>query len=343
MVTLTSPATHPGASPVLAASGVEKVFESGDGIRALDLEVPAGTIVGLVGPSGSGKTTAVRLMTGVLEPTAGSLRVLEKDPRDFDARTRLRLGYMPQHSVLYPNLSVRENLMFFASLYGAEWAQPGALRGALEFVELDGHDSKRVSEISGGMQRRLSLAATLIHEPELMFLDEPTAGIDPILRRKFWDRFTQLKERGKTLIVTTQYVGEAAYCDYVAVLADGELLTVETPDGLRRAAFGGDVVHVEFAQRPDPELIEQVREVTAAGECEVTGPRQLRLVVDEAAVALPALSAWLGEHDVAIEQAEESLPPFDDVFVELVSKYRHEDPLPQQDRMGELIGSGQHA
>lgn len=325
MVAVASTQTDNSQEPVLAASSVSKIFDSGDGIHGIDLTVPPGTIVGFIGPSGSGKTTAVRLMTGILEPTQGRLSVLGEIPSHFDPATRQRLGYMPQHSVLYPNLSVWENLNFLASLYGAAHRDRTTLSSALEFVELDGHESKRVADISGGMKRRLALAATLIHEPELIFLDEPTAGIDPILRRKFWDHFTALTDSGKTLIVTTQYVGEAAYCDYVAVLADGELLLVETPDGLRRAAYGGDIVNLELVDRPDPALIERIAATAAAIECTPMGARGLKLIVDEAAVALPRLSAWLGEHGVEIDQAEEFLPPFDDVFVELVSRYRREN------------------
>ncbi len=309
---------------VVRAEDVSKIFDSGDGIHTLDINVPAGSVVGFIGPSGSGKTTAVRLMTGVLSPTGGDLTVFGGRPTTFDAATRQRLGYMPQHSVLYPNLSVWENLAFFASLYGGKWRKRPHLEAALEFVELDGHQTKRVSDISGGMKRRLALATTLIHRPELVFLDEPTAGIDPILRRKFWDRFAALTEEGRTLVVTTQYVGEAAYCDHVAVLADGRLLLVETPDGLRRAAYGGDIVDVELTEAPDARLIEDLRRVTAASDCVPTGQRRLRFTVEEAAVAVPALSTWLGERNIGIEQAEEWLPPFDDVFVELVSRHRIE-------------------
>ena len=305
---------------VLRASGLGKIFETGDGIADLDLTVERGSILGLIGPSGSGKTTAVRMMTGVLEPTSGSLEVLGQNPRDFDSATRVRLGYMPQLSVLYPDLTVEENLRFLGSLYGKDAKTPEAMAAVLDFVELEDHEDKRVSAISGGMQRRLSLAATLIHEPELMFLDEPTAGIDPILRRKFWDHFTDLKEAGKTLIVTTQYVGEAAYCDHVAVLAEGRLLMVETPDGLRRAAYGGDVVVIEFARRPSEQTIESIVAVSGATSWRPTGMNRIEIVVEEAAVSLPTTVAWLNENGVAIEQAEEVLPPFDDVFVDIVKK-----------------------
>lgn len=313
-----------GTHPIVVASDVTKTFETGDGVHSLTFDVPAGSILGFIGPSGSGKTTTVRVMTGVLTPTQGAIEVLGAIPAEFDRETRERIGYMPQLSVLYPNLSVWENLSFLAALYGRKWRKPERLRQVLEFVELAGHEGKRVNDISGGMQRRLSLAATLVHQPELMFLDEPTAGIDPILRRKFWDRFTDLKDEGRTIIVTTQYVGEAAYCDYVAVLSDGKLLLVDTPEGLRRQAYGGDVLVVEFQRRPPHDVVEQARTMTGAVSCEPFGPRGLRLVVDEAGVALPKLSSWFAEHDIEIEQAEEYFPPFDDVFVELINSHREE-------------------
>lgn len=321
-----APASSATSSPpelvVARASRASKVFDSGDGVRDINLEIPVGSIFGFIGPSGSGKTTTVRLFTGVVVPTDGEVTVFDKIPHRFDTATRSRLGYMPQLSVLYPDLSVAENLRFLAALYGAG-NDASAIARVLDFVELSGHEKKKVSEISGGMQRRLSLAAALIHHPDLLFLDEPTAGIDPVLRRKFWDRFTDLKEEGRTLFVTTQYVGEAAYCDYVGVLADGRLLLVDTPEGLRRAAFGGDVIDVEFSSRPDADTVEAMGRAISASASTMTSPINLRLTVEEAATALPMLGAWCNDHSVPVELAEEWVPPFDDVFVEIVEKYRN--------------------
>ncbi|NIP55185.1 MAG: ATP-binding cassette domain-containing protein, partial [candidate division Zixibacteria bacterium] len=144
-------------------------------------------------------------------------------------------------------LTVWENMNFAASLYGFPLRRKERLHELLELVELIGHEGKKVRNLSGGMKSRLGLATSIIHRPQLLFLDEPTTGIDPVLRRKFWDYFQQLKRDDRTLFVTTQYVGEAAYCDYVGVMMDGRLLMVETPEGLRRRALGGEVIHLNLA------------------------------------------------------------------------------------------------
>lgn len=314
-------ADNPGSFLVASASRAAKVFDSGDGVRDINLDIPEGSIFGFIGPSGSGKTTTVRMFTGVVLPTDGTVHVFGEVPSEFDADMRSRLGYMPQLSVLYPDLSVQQNLKFLGSLYGESLSRE-RMAEVLDFVELAGHEKKRVRDISGGMQRRLSLAAALIHKPDLIFLDEPTAGIDPVLRRKFWDHFTELKQQGRTLFVTTQYVGEAAYCDYVGVLADGQLLLVETPEGLRRAAYGGDLIDIEFANRPNKSVISELAGRFNAFQVTQTSPVSWRIVVDEAATTLPELGAWFKDNDVAITTAEEHVPPFDDVFVELVEAYR---------------------
>jgi ABC-2 type transport system ATP-binding protein len=170
------------------------------------------------------------------------------------------------------------------------------------------------------MQRRLALAATLIHNPDLLFLDEPTAGIDPILRKKVWDHFGDLKNQGRTLFVTTQYVGEAAYCDRVGILAEGRLIAVDTPEGLRRQAFGGEVLDVIFARPLLGPQLDQLAEVASATRTERIGSHEVRLVVADAGEVSPQVTAWATEAGVEIESIERYLPAFDDVFVELVSK-----------------------
>jgi ABC-2 type transport system ATP-binding protein len=301
------------------------VFEGDHGVHDLDLEIPAGTIFGFIGPSGSGKTTAVRLLTGALRPDSGKVRVLGADPLRFSTAQRTRLGYMPQLSVLYPDLTVEENLRYFASISGMSWRRKERIDEVLEFVELDDHRDKKVSEISGGMRRRLSLAAALVHRPEVVFLDEPTAGIDPVLRRKFWDRFRQLADDGRTLFVTTQYVGEAAYCDRVGVLADGRLLEDDTPEGLRRGAFGGEILDVEFGAIPDDALVAALASAIGAVSTQRVSAIAVRLVVDDASRSLPDLLSWCAERDVSVESAEQSVPSFDDVFVEMVEKHRGDE------------------
>src|SRR5438874_1261928 len=183
-------------------------------VSGVSLDVPEGAILGLIGPSGSGKTTVVRMLTGVLAPTTGRLCVLGEEPRRFHRKTRERIGYMPQHFVLYPDLTVEENISFVASLFGLLWRRRRRrVRQALELVELWDVRRRRASQLSGGMQRRLELAWALVPEPALLGLDEPTAGNDPVLRQTIWEEFRRLRSAGRTLFVTTQYVGEAEYCD----------------------------------------------------------------------------------------------------------------------------------
>jgi ABC-2 type transport system ATP-binding protein len=217
--------------PVIVARGLRRVFGDQVAVDHLDIDVPEGSIFGFVGPSGSGKTTAVRMLAGIDVPTAGEVTVLGRPTAGFDRALRARIGYMPQRSVQFPNLSVQENLHFVASLYGLPLRRREAITAALEETELTEHRRKPVRDLSGGMQRRLALSAALIHRPEVLFLDEPTAGIDPVLRSKLWERFEALRDEGCTLFVTTQYVSETAYCDRVAVLAEGRIIAEDTPRG----------------------------------------------------------------------------------------------------------------
>jgi ABC-2 type transport system ATP-binding protein len=305
---------------VVRTEGLTKRFDGEAAVDGLTFEVPPGQIFGLIGPSGCGKTTTVRLLTGVYQPTSGRAIVLGSEPNSFSKAERARIGYMPQESVLYPNLSVWENLRFAASIYGVRPFTNKKLLDILEFVELEEHRRKRVHEISGGMRRRLSLANSLIHEPTLLFLDEPTGGVDPVLRRKFWDHFEALREEGKTLFVTTQYVGEAAYCDLVGVMVAGKLVVVDTPEGLRHRAFGGEVLNVQTRRYLEYSLTRDLREVEGVRQVIRVGDTHVRLVVDEASVVTPRILDWAKEHDADVKSVEEYQPPFDDVFVRMIER-----------------------
>lgn len=314
------------ADGVISARGLMKRFGEHVALQPLDLDVDAGRIFGFIGPSGSGKTTAIRLFTGTYRPTSGHVRVLGHDPVELSTADRARIGYMPQAAVLYPYLSVIENLQFMASVYGMPLRRKARLRAVLDFVELSGHERKKLSETSGGMQRRLALAAALVHEPDLVFLDEPTTGIDPVLRRKFWERFAALRDSGRTLFVTTQIVSEAAECDRVAVLVDGGLLAVDTPDGLRRRAFGGDLLDVTLLEAPDEGDLAALGQLVESIEPLSADRRRLRLRVAEAEAATSLVPEVLSVRGRHVELVERYLPPYDDVFVALVEGSRTEVP-----------------
>jgi ABC-2 type transport system ATP-binding protein len=308
--------------PVIHADNLTKQFGEEVAVNGATFNVQPGTIFGFIGPSGSGKTTLVRLLTGVLTPTAGKAMVLGRQPIHFNQATREKIGYMPQLFVLYPQLTVWENLNFAASIYGMGFRRGKRLKEVLEFVELYEHRSKRARDISGGMQRRLSLAATLVHSPTLIFLDEPTAGIDPVLRRKFWDHFRAMREEGCTLFITTQYVGEAAYCDYVGVMASGKVLMVEQPEALRRRAYGGDVVDITMSQPFNRAMLTAMRQLPFVhGKVDALSSTQVRLIVDDDSTATPALMDWCRNQGLEVQSIEPFLPPYDDVFVELVKDH----------------------
>jgi len=299
--------------------GVSKRFGETTAVSDITLDVPKGTIFGFIGPSGCGKTTTVRLMVGNYKPSEGKVQVFGREPDKFKKDDLKRIGYMTQLFVLYPELTIWENLNFAASIYGYPLKRKERFAELLDLVELTGHEKKEARNISGGMQRRLSLAATLIHKPELIFLDEPTAGIDPVLRRKFWDHFRQLKDEGNTLFVTTQYVGEAAYCDYVGVMRNGRLLMVEKPDDLRRRALGGEIVNVHTTAPLSGETLASMQNLAGVKEAPtLLSSQSVQILVEEASTAIPQLLHWCENNNVEIDSINEFVPPFDDIFVKIM-------------------------
>ena len=293
-------------------------------VRGVDLAADELRIVGLIGPSGCGKTTLVRMLNGILPPDEGSVSLLGKDPQKFGSTDRQRIGYLPQQAVLFPELSLWENLNYHASLAGVRFRRRARLHELLEFVELGDDRKKKVHEASGGMQRRLALAAVLVHKPEVLFLDEPTAGIDPILRRRIWERFRLLRDEGTLLVVTTQYVGEAADCDDVGVLSEGQLLSLTSPGELARTAYGGDLVEITSVDPLPEHLVAEADTLDGVTSVERIGPHSAQLVVHEAKATLPLLRDWLDHHDVTTTSVDEPTIDFDEVFVRIVERDRGE-------------------
>lgn len=200
-------------------------------VTALDgvnLSIEEAEIVGVAGPNGAGKTTLIEMILGLRKPTDGSVSVNGITPTDFGGADRRRLGYMPQHDAVYRDLTARENVDFFARLYGVDERRQ-AVDAALSFVDLADRADDRVADLSGGMIRRTSLACAVVHDPTMLFLDEPTVGLDPELRARMWDGFRKRRNDGSMVMVSTHYLGEARQCDRVLFLRDGRVLAFDTP------------------------------------------------------------------------------------------------------------------
>lgn len=310
-----------GRPVVIAAEGLRKDFGDEPVLRDLSLAVHEGEIFGLIGPSGSGKSTAIHLFCGHLRPSGGEVRVLGQDPVRFTAATRRRIGYMPQGFIFYPDLTVAQNVAFAAGLYGLpEWRSRQRIKATLQLVELWDARDRAVRAVSGGMQRRVALAAALVHDPAVLFVDEPTANLDPILRARLWAHFRQLRDRDRTLLITTQFVDEAEYCDRVGLIYGGTLIAVGRPLTLRRRALGGDVVDITV-ERPSPRYVAAVAEAPGVYSAESRPDEPLRAIVEDADRAIPTLLDALERSGAAVRSVTQYRPTFDEVFIRLIEQH----------------------
>ncbi|HMA33247.1 MAG TPA: ATP-binding cassette domain-containing protein [Chloroflexia bacterium] len=239
----------PPPAPVPAIEMIDlcKQFGAFHAVDHLSLTVRQGEIFGLLGPNGSGKTTTINMVSGLSSPTSGQIRVLGYDLRTQTRQVRQRLGAVPQETALYDELSAWANLDFHADLFGLPRLEKAArIRRILELVQLWERKDSRVGTFSGGMKRRLALGRALLHEPALLYLDEPTLGVDVQSRRAIWDYILALRDQGRTVLITTNYLEEAqALCERLAILDRGRLIAVDTPDHLKQA-YGGSVVELEL-------------------------------------------------------------------------------------------------
>jgi ABC-2 type transport system ATP-binding protein len=307
-------------SAIVAMQGATKEFNGTAAVKNLTFTIPQGGLIGLIGPSGCGKTTTVRLLLGIYQPSAGECRIFGEPSHRMKRATRARLGYLPQHFVLYPNLTVDENLNFAASLYGlGPFRRKAQKARALELVGLTEHKRKLASQLSGGMQRRLSLAATMIHEPDLIFLDEPTAGIDPLLREQLWGEFRRIQGAGRTQIVTTQYVSEAEYCDSVIIMDRGELIACDTPDALRLSVAGGELIDVA-SDDFDRSIFQRLRALPGVRAIALVREDTARLTVEQAAALMPQVISAIQEGGGTVRAIEERRLSFNEVFIALLAR-----------------------
>lgn len=245
---------------VVQVRGLVRKFGSFTAVDHVDFEVCGGQIFGLLGPNGAGKTTTFRMLCGLLPATSGTLRVAGVDLRTARASARQRIGYVAQKFSLYGQLTVAENLEFFASAYSLRGDRKRArINWALQQFELTAYAQTATEQLPSGFKRRLAMAAALLHEPETLFLDEPTSGADPLARREFWRRITRLAEQGVTVVVTTHFMEEAEYCDQVAILDEGKVLAQGTPAEIRQRGQTSDDAESSMEQA-FIRIVEQGRE-----------------------------------------------------------------------------------
>ncbi len=241
-------------------SSLRKSYGKVIALDGVDLEVPAGTIFGLVGPNGAGKTTLIKILVGALRATAGGAQVLGLDPLQDKWTLRRQIGYMPQSLALYDDLSARDNILFFS---GAQPVTdlPAKVDTILSFTELEDRADDRVGTFSGGMKKRISLACALVHEPRIIFLDEPTAAVDPHLRFKMWQLFRRLASQGTTLVISTHLMDEALLCDRVTVLQRGSIIADDSPEHILEA--GRARLALRYADRTEHQTIAATPEALA--------------------------------------------------------------------------------
>lgn len=293
-------------------------------VDRLDLEVFQGEIFGLLGPNGAGKTTTIRMICGLLRPTSGEVYVYGyRMPEQRREASRL-IGYMTQHSSLYDDLTVYENLMLYASLYDVPRNERRQrVEEILEMFYLEEFREKLAGKLSGGTKQRLALAVSMVHKPRLLVLDEPTAGVDPHLRRTFWSYFRQLNSQGITILVTTHYMDEAENCDRLGLMYMGRLAAVETPQEIKRMAYGGDLVEVELLEPPPQPLEQLLPSVRWTLSQDVDGGvYRLILVVEDSGEGVLELSRGLEGLGLHVQSVRPLSVSLEDAFIALTGGER---------------------
>lgn len=296
--------------PVISVQNLTRKFGDFTAVDHINFEVHKGEIVGYLGPNGSGKTTTIRMLLGLLKPTEGTANVLGYDVFKQSEDVRARVGYMSQKFAIYDDLTTLENLTFYGGVYGI--TDKDRITRTLELVGLKGHESTLTRDLSTGWRQRLSLGIALVHEPKLLFLDEPTSGVDPTARRAFWDLIYELAENGVTILVTTHYMDEAEYCERVGVMRNGKLLAMDTPTNLKRTVIKGNVWEV-FAH-PLEQGLEILHEMDGVERVGLAGDH-LRVISQK--VEKDALQSRLSRNKIQIEKIEKGEPTLEDVFISL--------------------------
>ncbi len=286
-------------------------------VDRVSFTVRVGEVVGYLGPNGSGKTTTIRMLLGLLQPSDGDGRVLGYDIRTQAESVRPLVGYMSQKFALYEDLTVRENLDFYAGVYGVPPRERrDRVKEVEELIGLSRRDDELAGELSGGWRQRLALGCALAHRPQLLFLDEPTSGVDPSARRAFWDLIYDLASRGTTVFVTTHYMDEAEHCGRVGIMFRGQLLAMDTPGGLKATALPGAAWDVIAS--PLLDALAALHQVPGVVQASLAGDRLRAITANgHTTESISSALAGLGFAEAIVERAEAAL---EDVFIALAGR-----------------------
>jgi ABC-2 type transport system ATP-binding protein len=306
---------------------LEKRFGSFIAVNRVSFEVNKGEIFGFLGPNGAGKSTTIRMLCGILAPTSGTGTVAGFDVRAQPEKIKAHIGYMSQKFSLYEDLTVEENINFYSGIYRiAAEKKKERKEWVIEMAGLKEHRHSRTAILSGGWKQRLALGCAILHEPPVIFLDEPTSGVDPISRRQFWNLIYELSGKGVTIFVTTHYMDEAEYCDRIGLIYRGELTALGTPEVLKTELMQEDVLEV-FCERPQ-EAMGEIDKVEGIKEVALFG-KGLHVVAEDGAAALLAVGGRLSDKGYRVERIEKIVPSLEDVFVSLIEA-RDRAQQPQQ-------------
>jgi ABC-2 type transport system ATP-binding protein len=301
--------------PAISTTNLTKKFDRVTAVNSLNLSIEKGEIFGFLGPNGAGKSTTIRMLCGILEPTSGDGQVGGFDINRESEQIKKIIGYMSQSFGLYQDLTVEENLKFYSRLYIAD--RKTALQhieAVVELLQLDPYRKHLAANLSGGWRQRLALACSVVHRPQLIFLDEPTAGIDPVSRRILWDFLYELAHGGTTLFITTHYMEEAERCNKIGFIWKGNLVACDTPEGVKQG-----LMHEQILSLKCPDLnsaYKYLRTHSLVIDVNLYGD-EIHLVVENAAAAIPELKKYLAAAHHTVETLEQIQPSIEDVFVSL--------------------------
>jgi ABC-2 type transport system ATP-binding protein len=319
--------------------GVTKRYGTVTALSNLTLTVGRGEMFGLIGPDGAGKTTTIRLIGGLLRADAGKISVQDRDPLTDHLAITSAIGYLSQRFSLYGDLTIDENIAFFAEIHGVR-RYDAARDRLLAMTQLTPFRRRRADRLSGGMKQKLALACTLVHEPQVLLLDEPTTGVDPVSRREFWKLLSEFLSRGLTILMATPYLDEAERCGRVALLHEGRLLALDEPSTLQNVLRGQLLEVVTDSPRPPVDVLVHV---SGVADVQPFGDRaHVRLAGISQAAGVEAITAALAAARIAVTSVRPIVASLEDVFIELITQPANQDRQPAASApRASTVGSGE--